>query len=402
MRHSERIDARRQRRELIYLAPGDVSKGRVEPILWMRTCEAYAQQGLNVTLMSLRIRRPDSIRPGEVWEHFGLERSFRIAQFPTMLKHDGSVAAFRLWAVAAASAAAGLCSARSVAFRASPIVHARAPVLLAPFIGLKRVLPRGSRPRIVFETHALPTQQSAWVVRQSDLVVVNSQALAADLADAFGIPSARLLYAPLPPHNLVHPEPRDHARAAIGVSPSDTIACYTGKMTREHNEFLLATAAEVAPRIERFRMLLVGGNPSIVDWTRSRMDSMRLRNTVILTGFVPPAKISAYQSAADVLLYHMPETMGNFAYTTPAKGFEYQAVERPIVATDFPLFHEVFGDDGERAIRVRDRTPVGLADGIVRALGLGDDGRAMTGRAASFVRGRTWQRRATQILEALG
>src|SRR5437870_2653090 len=57
---SPRLVARDGRR-LIFLAPGDVSKGRVEPISWMRTCEAYAGHGLEVTLTTLRTRRPDSV-----------------------------------------------------------------------------------------------------------------------------------------------------------------------------------------------------------------------------------------------------------------------------------------------------------------------------------------------------
>jgi glycosyltransferase involved in cell wall biosynthesis len=173
-------------------------------------------------------------------------------------------------------------------------------------------------------------------------------------------------------------------------------------MTRDNNEFLLATATEIVCRIERFRLLLVGGNPEILEWTRRRVKELGLDDALILTGFVPPADVEQYQSAADVLVNRIPQTMGTIPYATPAKAYEYQAMRRPIVATDFPLFEEVFGQDGERAIRVTDRTPRALADGILSAFALEDQGRAMTERAASFVQGRTWAKRSATILDALG
>jgi glycosyltransferase involved in cell wall biosynthesis len=180
------------------------------------------------------------------------------------------------------------------------------------------------------------------------------------------------------------------------------IACYTGKMTEAHNEFLLQTAAQLAGRVAGPCLMLVGGNPEILDWTRRRIDELGLSNAVLLTGFVAPSKVGLYQSAADVLVYYMPESIEIFDYCTPAKGFEYQAARRPIVATDIPLFEEVFGKDDERAIRVRDRTPKALADGIIRALDPAEGGEAMSERAAAWVSERTWARRTAAIVEALG
>jgi len=389
---------------MLFLAPGDVTKGRVEPISWMRTCEAYAELGMAVTLATLRIRRADAIPLDEVWRHFGVERQFRILVFRTRLDQDSSLRSFRLWGGRVGTRLA-FRSVRAALLSDAPteIVHARSPVMLAPFVVLRRLVRRGRRPILILETHALPTDANAWIVRSCDLIVVNSEALAREVSSRFRIASGRVLHAPLPPHNPVtRPARRSDARAALGLDIHAPIGCYTGKMTREHNEFLLETAREVARRIERFRMLLVGGNPRILEWTRRRATELGLDDIVILPGFVPPSEVGTYQAAADVLVYHMPETVGIFPYTTPAKGYEYQAMERPIVATDFPLFGEVFGEDGERAIRVVDRTPRGLAEGIVTALELPDGGGPMTGRAAAFVAGRTWAVRTAAILDAFG
>jgi len=67
----------------------------------MRTCEAYANLGFEVTLATLRVRRPDAVPDDEIWRHFGVDECFRIVTLPTRLDHDASVAEFRLWAGAA-------------------------------------------------------------------------------------------------------------------------------------------------------------------------------------------------------------------------------------------------------------------------------------------------------------
>jgi glycosyltransferase involved in cell wall biosynthesis len=393
----------RCRGTVLFLAPGDVSKGRVEPISWMRTCEAYARHGFDVTLATLRVRRPDAIADDEIWGHFGVDECFRIVTLPTRLDRDASVPAFRLWAGAAGVALAAESTAGALQARKHlSIVHARAPVLLAPFAVARHALPRSRRPLLVFETHALPKRINAWIVRSADLVVVNSEKLATEVKEMFELSGRRVLHAPLPPYNPVRPHPKMLARQDLGLEADAAVACYSGKMTQDNNQFLLAAASEVSQRVERFRMLLVGGNPAVLVWTRRRVSELRLDDVVILSGFVAPAQVELYQSAADVLVNRIPETMGTIPYATPAKLYEYQAIGRPIVATDFPLFDEVFGSNGDRAIQVVDRTPHGLADGIVAAFALPHEGTAMAERAVAFVRGRTWSTRTASILKALG
>jgi len=97
----------------------------------------------------------------------------------------------------------------------------------------------------------------------------------------------------------------------------------------------------------------------------------------------------------------MDSDLPHFPYCTPAKGFDYQAAGRPIVARDIPLFDEVFGADGERAIRVAAETPEGFSEAIEHALVMEAEGRAMTERAMSWIAGRTWQARADAVLDAL-
>jgi glycosyltransferase involved in cell wall biosynthesis len=241
---------------------------------------------------------------------------------------------------------------------------------------------------------------AARVARRVDLLVVTSKKLRQDAQMQLGLREDQVLYAPLGPFNEIHVHDKRESREALGLPLDAAIACYSGKMIEDQTEFLLRTAGELRD-IPGFRLLLVGGNPRIDAWTRGRAQDLGVADLVIAPGFVEPPQVELYQAAADVLVFHMSEALPHYDYCTPAKGFEYQAARRPIVATDIPLFEEVFGTDGERAIRVRDRTPAALARGIAAALSLEDEGRDMTRRAADWVSQRTWRSRVDAVLAAL-
>jgi glycosyltransferase involved in cell wall biosynthesis len=390
-----------QQRSVYYVAPGDVAKGRVEPISWMQTCRAYAEQGQEVVLVTLQVQRPDGETISRIWNHYAIAPDFAIRVFRTPLRRDPSLWWFRTWAGLAALHCAAHVAAIQIRRPRNTIIHARLPVSIAPFLLLNLLLPSSRRARVVLETHSIPRVEHAWILRKADLIVTNSEKLAADISLRLGIRRERVLHAPLGPYNRVSEHPKAEARAELGLAPNTPVACYAGKLTREHVEFFLRAAANVAQELPTFRFMLVGGNPEILEWTRRRAVELRVSETIILTGFVPPARVSQHLAAADVLAYYMPESFEIFSYCTPAKGYDYQAAGRPIVATEIPLYDEVFGKDGERAIRVYERTPEAFAKAILRALALGDGASAMAERAKAWVAQRTWERRTKAILDQL-
>lgn len=386
--------------DVVFLAPGDVSKGRVEPISWMQTCRAYSKQGADVTLVTLRVRRPDAIPTESVWAHYGVRPSFRIVVLPTPLRHDSSILWFQICAGLSAFSFGVPRLARALVSRRKLVVHARGPVLLLPFVLLRGLLPRGRRPVLILESHSLTSRKTGWIARRADLVVVTTSKLAADVQSIFRVKSTRVLHSPLGPYNAIRQHPKDAARKELDLPSSAVIAAYVGKLTDEITEFLLRAGALVGERVTDFQLMLVGGNPAVLARTRALAERLGIQRIVRLPGFVEPSRVEFYQAAADVLVFHIPGSIASFEYCTPSKGYEYQAAGRPIVATDIPLFEDVFGGEGERAIRV-ERTPHALADGVLQALALPDGGRAMTERAAAWVEGRTWENRTQAILQAL-
>jgi glycosyltransferase involved in cell wall biosynthesis len=380
----------------LFLAPDDIRKGRVHSILYMRTCDALAESGMDVELWATRARLPDGVPREEVWRHYGIARRFRIRTLPMPRITGSSNLAFQLGAGLAASGLAAGDRLRTRLDGRRSLVYSRSPILLAPFA----LAPRGGRnaPVLLIETHALPKPRTSWIFRRADLVVTNSGKLRDDIIATVGCDPRAVLHAPLGPYNNVRSIPQAEARHALDLPPGDTIACHTGKMTVEQNELILGAAALLAARVASFRLLFVGGNPRVLEWTRRRVRELNLEKVVLLPGFVPPAVVDVYQSAADVLVHCIPRSTETFAYATSGKAYEYMRVGRRIVSTDWPLFAEVFGPDAECAIRAPDITPQGLAAGVERALALPDGGRAMIERARRASEGRTWLARVDLIL----
>jgi glycosyltransferase involved in cell wall biosynthesis len=385
---------------LLFLAPGDIRKGRVQSIFFMRMSAAFARYGFDVRLFVPWLRRVDAIPKTAIWEHYGIGPTFRIRSLPTPLTAAAPTWWFQLVMTLASLSLALTEAARHLARPRTLVVYSRSPVFISAFV-LLRFTFRRPRPRLAIEVHSLPKRYNRWIFRGVDLVVVNSERLRQHLASSMGVSLDRTLTASLAPYNDVRPMPRDQSRDALGLSPDSVIAAATGKMVEAQNEVLLQACRLLVDRIPRFHLMLVGGNPSILGWTRRRVAELGLDGRVILPGFVPPTQIDLYQSAADVLVMYVPGWFKTFSYATPARAYEYQRIGRPIVATDLPLFDELFGADLDRAIRINGAGPEEVASAVERALALPDAGRGMAQRAARWSERLSWETRVAVISAAL-
>lgn len=159
-----------------------------------------------------------------------------------------------------------------------------------------------------------------------------------DLVRYTGMPApkdARLALANLP--NL----------GAIGIKTEQFTAGYTGHLYRGRGMDLLL---EMAQRLPQIAFLIAGGEPERVEELRWEANLLSLSN-VFVTGFVPNADLPLVQAACEVLLMPYQERVeassgGDIGrYLSPMKAFEYLACGRPIIASDLPVFREVFNEN---------------------------------------------------------
>jgi hypothetical protein len=75
---------------IVYLAPKDVLVARVARKCMMQLCEALAMMGVDVELISLRIKTMPSepTRARSVWDVYGIDHRFRLTMVPTPLRQQ--------------------------------------------------------------------------------------------------------------------------------------------------------------------------------------------------------------------------------------------------------------------------------------------------------------------------
>jgi glycosyltransferase involved in cell wall biosynthesis len=135
----------------------------------------------------------------------------------------------------------------------------------------------------------------------------------------------------------------DRQLTPLVISPDAFVAGYTGHLYEGRGIGLILKLAKQLPKIT---FLLVGGEPQAVNNLQTTIQEGKLTN-VLVTGFVPNAKLPFYQAACDVLM--MPyqtkvsaSSGGDIArFLSPMKLFEYLACKRPILSSNLPVFREI-------------------------------------------------------------
>ena len=381
-----------------YFAPRDVLIPRVARQCIMRFCEAVANAGADVELVTLNVRLEydEPTRNRSLWDVYGVEPRFRVRTLPTLLRQDSPDRAVTLQRFASYTGYSLWQALTSRRLRSGPATfYFRNQRTALPLSLARRLL--GGRARLLLEVHTPVDARHGRLVRRLDGVVCISRALAEDLTERLGVDPARVLVA----HTGVDLERVDFARAPRPILrrrldlPEGPLVVYTGKVHRRSREIdLLLETARRLP--EDVSVLIVGGREDEVASLRARVRTQGPAN-VRFAGFVAPAEVHAYQLAADALVMYYPKEIEFNDYRSPAKLFEYLASGNPVVAADYRSTREIVTPDvgvlvpPERPDLLAAELAGVLAD-PARAAALGEAGRA---RAAEH----TWDGRARRILD---
>lgn len=243
-------------------------------------------------------------------------------------------------------------------------------------------------------------------LRAADLVVVVSKALRDELLER-GVDAERILVNP----NGVDPEmyspevDGSQVRARRGLEGKFVFG-FIGTFGRWHGAEVLVDAlgkllADRPELREKCRLLLIGDGgqmPAVVE----RIESLGLREQVVLTGLVPQQEGPAHLAACDVLVSpHVPNPDGSPFFGSPTKLFEYMAMGRGIVASQLDQLAEVLAHD-ETAWLVKPGNAASLAAGMAA---LHDDParRDRLGAAArrEALNHHTWRKHTERIVDRL-
>ncbi|MEE9180016.1 MAG: glycosyltransferase family 4 protein [Vicinamibacteria bacterium] len=129
-------------------------------------------------------------------------------------------------------------------------------------------------------------------------------------------------------------------RKSLGLEGTAVIG-YTGTFEAYQGLDLLFDAVRwIAERDPSARLLMVGGHPDQIDEARGAIQQRGLEDKVVFVGQRPPAEMSVYLAAADVLV--SPRSHGN---NTPLKIYSYLRAGKAIAATRLLTHTQVLDDE---------------------------------------------------------
>lgn len=247
------------------------------------------------------------------------------------------------------------------------------------------------------EGHA-PKRRTAYLramigqsVRRSERVIAISSQTKADIVELFDIDPGKIVVTPLgvPAHlKPLGPEAREAFRRANQLTRPTLL--YVGTLEPRKNIPNLLRAFDIVAANTDAELVLGGAEGWLTEELHQTLATMKARDRVRLTGFIPEADLASWLSAADVFVF--PSRYEGFGLPP----LEAMACGTPVVSSTSSSLPEVLGDD---ALLVDPDDVEGIAAAIERLLtdaSLAADLRARgIARAATF----TWEATARLTLE---
>ena len=283
---------------------------------------------------------------------------------------------------------------------APTVVYSRNVVSAFVFLKLARGLVRKKNVKVIFEVHSLDQQYPRRffhkLLRESDGLICITKALRDALEKKYGVSPEKVLVAPdgVKKNQLQAVLSKKEARKKLGIL-AERLVLYTGQILPGKGADVFIEAARFFKKDLQF--VLVGGHGNYMKRLRQKVREQDLKN-VELVGFVPPASVSLYQAAADILVLPATANHAISAYTSPLKLFEYMAARRPIVASNLPVLGEVLVD-GQNVLLFQERDAVDLAKKIKTLLADSALQKRLVQHAWEQVQQYTWEKRARRILD---
>lgn len=393
---------------LLYVHSSNILLPGANTIQVARMCDAFARQGAEVTLAYPRFLWDNVLHPRDVHAFYAVPESFRLRPLATVL--SARLSENQLYLTASKLAAFAIETLRFMAggSRAFPdLIYTRCFSAAFYFPLVLQALPGRGRTPVVFEAHEFPPDRfRARALGRCTGLVTITKAAAEKIIECLSVGPERVLVAPdaVPDAWLEEPLDPETARRAVGLDHRSPLAVYTGRMYPGSAQLLLATAAVVG---ERAHFLAVG--PAWDGWSadspalrglRAEAERKGLRNIEFI-GPVDPARIRAYQVAADVLLAPYTGELRWADYASPLKLFEYMAAGRPIVASDLPVLGEILTHGANAWLVPRDN-PAAFAEAVMTLFRERNRARELAAHAREDVREYTWGARAERILGFVG
>ncbi len=359
--------------KLLYIAHIRLPTEKAHGVQIMKTCEAFAHEGVEVELVIPGRKTHITEDP---FTYYGVQKNFTLTALNTPDIVPWGFFGFlfsTLWFSEAVK--------WQKSFWKADVVYSRDAAVLAQYLLLGR--------KLVYEAHTKPTPVSKFVAKRAYKLIVISEGLRDAYIQA-GIDPKKITVA----HDAVDLKEfstnisKEDARKKLNLPKDKSIALYAGHLYASKG---VDTLAEAAKQLESVWVYFVGGTEKDIKSFKSKYASVK---NIVIVGHRPHKEIPLWMRSADVVvLPNSAQTETSAKYTSPMKLFEYMASGTPIVASDVPSTREILNE--KNSTLVESDNPTELMSGISRALNNGGPD------ALEDVQQYTWKNRASHILKCL-
>lgn len=315
--------------KIIYISSSIIPSRNANSIHVMRMCQAFADNGHNVTLLAPHQVHRYEESVNDIFKYYGVRENFTIKKLPSPnIRGTSWVYTFFIWLFL-------------LKHKDAELVYARS--LHGCFVASKLAFP------VIFESHARDFEHVGYqkmlftsLIKSPHLrfLVVISQALKEMYVKANIIDEAKIIVA----HDGAD-EVTDFDNKIELVGNLDTLKVgYVGHLYQGRGVDLIFYCAEKLPEAS---FHLVGGTVADINYWQEYLENKKIDN-VHLYGFVNPSKATAFRNSFDILLAPYAKQVrlsGNVgdtsSFMSPLKIFEYMSHGKAIIVSDLPVLKEV-------------------------------------------------------------
>ena len=320
--------------KLFYIANARIPTEKAHGLTIVKSCEAFARAGAEVTLV---IPRRKTQFAGDIFETYHVDPIFTVRFVPVFDAIARSSSSFAFWLTS-------LQFYMQVVWmflwmrKGDVVAYTRDPLpLLLSWVGVPTVL----------ECHHVFSKQAMyyWLARCASRVITISRALKQKFVDVGFEPDDIAVFPSGVDLSIFSIDTtQSAARAELHLPTHSPIIAYTGNFTTMGEDKGISDILRVLRELSDVRFVAAGGS----DKDRARYEQqareLEVADRVVLVGYGPQKNLALYQRAADILLMPFPDTPHYRSNMSPVKMFEYMASERPIIATNLPTIREVLND----------------------------------------------------------
>ncbi|MBI5469850.1 glycosyltransferase [Candidatus Kaiserbacteria bacterium] len=369
---------------IFYIANIRIPTEKAHGVAIVKSCEAYAKEGAEVTLVAPKRRTPFE---KSIFETYGVAKNFAVRFLPVIDTIGEKAGPLVFWLETFTFYVSLIVN--LLFENRKTIIYTREPgFILLRLMGFK----------VAFECHLIPKQRGFFffLCHRASSIVVISQALKQSFVKA-GFKPESILVAPSGVDLSIFDIEisRDQARLMLDLPKDKRLAVYTGNFTTMGEDKGISDILRALP--DALDVVFVAAGGSEKDRLRyvAQASELGVLGRVILRGSTTQKILAMYQKAADVLLMPFPDTPHYRNHMSPVKMFEYMAAKRPIIASDLPTIREVLNDTNAVIIPSGDLRQLAQA---LEKTGLD----SLAARAYEDVARYSWTARTKRVIEHIG